>query len=151
MKTYVLTVSQSFPATHKNKGKPTGFIMKINNKTKLHAIRGNYELWKKRFEKIAAGEARLSVRVWTGSPYNYAKDGSKQEEVFSFDRRDGIGLQKLQFDIYLGWFIDDVDSDVNTSVLAANDGLNKEDFLEWFKEASFRDSMAIIHFTKFRY
>lgn len=70
MTTYVLTVSEFFPKTHNKAGLPTGFINAISNKTKLHTIRGNYDLWAKRFEKINKGEAVLSVRYWSGKPYN---------------------------------------------------------------------------------
>lgn len=141
-KTYVLTISQYFPKTHKRLEEETGFIRSIANHVKIHTIRANYELWKKRADKINAGEARLSVREWTGKPYQ-----SKQREVFVFEK---IGVEKLQLDI-LGWFIDDCDNDVDTSILAKNDGLSTEDFKEWFKKYDMKKPLAIIHFSDFRY
>lgn len=113
-------------------------------------MRGNYELWAKRAKKINKGKARLSVRVWSGKPYN-----SKQREVFAFEK---IGVEKVQLDV-LGWFIDDVDSDYTLEDFAKNDGLSVEDFKSWFKPKEsilgavsyFREPMAIIHFTDFRY
>jgi hypothetical protein len=151
MKTYVLTVSEFFPKTHNKTGLPTGFINSIGNKSKKHTIRGNYELWKKRFEKIDKGEACLSIRYWTGKPYN-----SPQKEVFNLTKTDGIGVQKLK-----SW---DLLHDrayclnanknvlpVGTDELAKNDGLTPSDFKEWFKKYDLSKPMAIIHFTSFRY
>ena len=49
MITYVLTVSQKFPTTHKKAGQSTGFPLAIKHYDKIHTIRGNYDLWAKRF------------------------------------------------------------------------------------------------------
>jgi len=141
-KIYVLTVSEFFPRKHNKAGLPTGFINSISSLKKIHTIRDNYEWWANRADKINNGEAVLSVRCWTGKPYN-----SKQREVFVFER---IGVEKLQLDP-LGWFINDIDHDVTTEQLAINDGLNIEDFKNWFKGADFTIPKAIIHFTNFRY
>lgn len=120
----------------------TGGLNAISIFSKIHTIRANYELWKKRSEKINKGEAVLSVRYWTGKPYN-----SKQREVFVFEK---IGVEKIQLDA-LGWFIDDIDSDYTTKEFAKNDGLSVEDFKSWFKGCDFSKPMAIIHFSDFRY
>ncbi len=100
--TYVLTLSQTFPANHPRAGEETGFIPKFFGAVnglpcfhpKKHTIRGNYELWRKRFEKINKGEAVLSIRKWVGKPYGL---GSKLVEVKRLGREDGIGLQKMEF------------------------------------------------------
>lgn len=155
MKTYVLTVSEKFPKTHPKSGQPTNFPLSIKHYDKIHTIRGNYDLWAKRFEKINAGEAVLSVRVWEGKPYN-----SKQREIFRYDYRRKIGIEKLNMDTF------DVGRDENDEVflnfevgkamvsadlLAKNDGLSYEDFENWFKGYDFSKPMAVIHFTDFRY
>ena len=44
MKTYVLTLSKSFPRTHARTGEPTEFREKLLKKGKIHTIRANYEL-----------------------------------------------------------------------------------------------------------
>lgn len=158
MKTYVLTVSEFFPKTHNKAGLPTGFINAIDNKSKKHTIRGNYYLWKKRFDKIEKGEACLSIRYWTGKPYN-----STQKEVFNLTNTDGIGLEKIEFeemimttqeviktkhkDGYKIWKADISELDV----LSKNDGLTLPDFKEWFTKYDLSKPMAIIHFTSFRY
>ena len=160
MKTYVIILSDSFPASHAMYGKPTYFMEKFlvypGMLRKLHTIRANYALWRKRFEKIDAGEACLSVREWMGAPYR-----SKQREIARLTKEDGIGIQKLRIKpfqqhlnsvVYLQPFIyDETTMPVNEVTLANNDGLSLEDWKEWFKDYDFSKPLAIIHFTKFRY
>jgi hypothetical protein len=144
MTIYVLTVSEFFPKTHKKAGKPTGFPLAIKQYDKIHTIRGNYDLWAKRFEKINKGEAILSVRIWSDKPYQ-----SKQVEIFRFDKSQGIGLQKLnQPNNFV--FADINEKQIDWELVAKNDGLSFEDFCDWFKVRS-EKPMAIIHFTGFRY
>lgn len=149
MKTYVLTLSHSFPANHAMHGKPTYFREKFLGTPgmlrKLHTIRANYSLWAKRFEKIAAGDACLSVREWMDAPYR-----SKQREIARLTKDDGIGLQCLRFD--KSRFLPHVNyKSVGIGNLANNDGLSLEDWKEWFKNYDLSKPLAIIHFTKFRY
>ena len=156
MKTYVLTLSHSFPANHAMHGKPTYFREKFLGTPgmlrKLHTIRANYTLWAKRFEKIAAGEACLTVREWTDAPYR-----SKQKELARLTHEDGIGIQKLQLEVADKLFgkyharIDDGCGSASIIELATNDGLSLEDWKEWFKNYDISKPLAIIHFTKFRY
>jgi hypothetical protein len=145
MKTYVLTISEKFPKTHPKSGEPTNFLLSIKYYDKIHTIRGNYDLWSKRFEKINAGEAVLSVRVWEGKPYN-----SKQREIFRYDYRRNIGIEKVTFRDYL-YDINVNGSSVDVDDLAKNDGLSYADFEHWFKGYDFSKPMAVIHFTDFRY
>lgn len=150
MKTYVLTLSRSFPANHEMHGKPTYFREKFLGTPgmlrKLHTIRANYTLWAKRFEKIAAGDACLSVREWMGAPYR-----SKQREVARLTKDDGVGLQKLTF--FSGRIIYPTVGKYQPSVkeIANNDGLHATDWVNWFKNYDLSKPLAIIHFTKFRY
>lgn len=90
LKTYVIMISKYFPATHQKKGLETNFETKINEGTKIHTIRLNYELWKYRVNRINEHLAFLSMRQWTGSPYNYQSDGSKQIEINQFFK---LGIQ----------------------------------------------------------
>ncbi len=163
-KTYYLTLSQVFPTTHIKAGEKTGFEPKLMAALinmpcypkKIHTIRANYEFWRKRFEKIEAGEAILSIRQWVGKPY---REGSTQKEITRLTREDGIGMQKLEIvkAKYQGremWltYIDGVQQDALTSHgLANNDGLDSEDWVDWFKDYDTKKPLAIIHFTKFRY
>ena len=158
MKTYVLTLSQNFPVTHSKAGQPTFFKDKMHAAithndeywNKLHTIRANYPLWKKRFEQINRGEACLSIRQWTGKPY-----ASKQVEIARLTKEDGIGIQMLTF------YNNDIDQfnlpEINNDHtwhledIAENDGLDIFSWLDWFKDYDLSQPMAIIHFTKFRY
>ena len=104
MKTYVLMLSQFFPAYHPKAGSSTDFKNKLQAAlngwsdltfAKLHTIRANYPLWKKRFEQIERGEACLSIRQWSGKPY-----ASKQVEIARLTKDDGIGLQNQKAPTY---------------------------------------------------
>lgn len=151
MKTYVLTLSKAFPATHPRKGEPTGF-REAFSKTKLHTIRANYTLWLKRIAEVQRGEVVLSVRQWSGKPY-----ASKQELIANLTKDDGVGIQQLQLEVADKLFgiyharIDDGCGSASIIELATNDGLSLEDWKEWFKNYDLSKPLAIIHFTKFRY
>ena len=150
MKIYVITLSRSFLSGHKRAGDPTGFREKFLRKEKIHTIRGNYELWKARIEDVQKGEAVLSIREWTGAPYK-----SPQAEIARLTAADGVSVQRLE---WLGrWCLETVNGKTlletteKLSVLANNDGLELEDWLEWFKKADKAGPFAIIHFTGLRY
>ena len=160
MDKYVITLSQVFPVTHNRSGEPTGFkdkflaaIKQDGEWYKLHTIRANYELWKKRFEKIEKGEACLCIRQWSDKPYR-----SKQVEIARLTREDGIGLQELRIvnekykgrGIMLG-YVDGEQKNDFFHTLSQNDGLSFNDWLEWFKGYDFNKPLAIIHFTSMRY
>lgn len=151
MKTYVLIVSEKFPKGHNRSGQDTNFPLSIKHYDKIHTIRANYPLWKKRFEEIDKGLAILSVRVWLGKPYR-----SKQGEIFRYDKTKGIGIEEIKnlgIDNELAFYIstDRHLLPVNISELAKNDGLSEEDFKDWFSNYDLSKPMAIIHFTDFRY
>ena len=154
MKTYVITLSQHFPATHPRKGQITHFNAKLSSalwiarggisvgaKPKLHTIRANYPLWAKRFEQINRGEACLSIRQWTGKPY-----ASKQVEIARLTKEDGIGIQRLDLKE-----TDYISMIHHSKIYANNDGLSRREWIDWFKDYDLSQPMAIIHFTKFRY
>lgn len=157
MDTYVITLSQNFPAKHPRHGEPTDFRTKLlsaryrqeggtlytasDGKCKLHTIRANYPFWAKRFEKINAGEAVLSVRQWSGKPYH-----SKQIEIARLTKEDGIGIQRLDLKE-----TDYISMIHHSKIFANNDGLSRREWIDWFKDYDLSQPMAIIHFTKFRY
>lgn len=177
-RTYYLTLSQTFPATHPRKGEPTYFKEKTHNallwekgenvgyaltpsfavpdgkQLKLHTLRGNYDRWNKIFEQIYAGEACLSLRVWSGKPYR-----SKMIEIARLTKDDGIGIQKLEFKKAWGIMFPRYVTErpivrnmiVPTIRLAENDGLSYDDWLAWFESYDLSKPLAIIHFTNFRY
>lgn len=160
MKTYYLTLSRVFPTTHARAGEPTMFEKNAfrlpsvldgpETFYKKHTIRANYEFWRERFEKIAAGEACLSIREWVGKPYG---KGSTMREIVRLTRECGIGIQKLEFkDIGKGFNAAVIDGKPwPRETLANNDGLSLQDWREWFKGYDLTKPMAIIHFTNYRY
>lgn len=145
MKTYVITVSEFFPKNHFRTGERTHFQSSIKHHNKIHTIRANYELWRKRFKKIDKGEACLSIRVWEGKPY-----ASKQREIFRYEKTDGIGLEKLDASNLIFAIIEDK-RNICWDDIAKNDGLTFMDFVNWFKTYDKTKPLAIVHFTNFRY
>lgn len=146
MKTFVLTVSKQFPKTHNKSGKDTRFVYNIqrlfsNDCEKIHTLRANYELWRKRAKEINEGKAILSIRYWSDKPYN-----SKQVEICRLEK---IGVEKIE-DPTNFVFAQIGDRQINWETIAINDGLSFDDFCEWFKVRT-KTPMAIIHFTNFRY
>lgn len=171
MITYVLTLSQSFPSTHRRPGEPTNFKSALGNalmcarcrkkpkgmcmgecvagSIKRHTIRSNYDFWAKRFEKIEAGKAVLSIRQWVGKPYG---KGSTQKEIAILTKDDGIGIQRLEFENGSIWHpLIDGRSPYYPSEIAERDGLSLTDWLDWFRSYDLTKPMAIIHFTNYRY
>lgn len=128
-------------------GENTHFPENILNGGKIHTLRDNYEYWKLRISQVQRGEAVLSVRYWSGKPYN-----SKQVEICKLDKKSRVGIQLLQM-TPLGWFIDGCDTDFTIKDFAKNDGLSPKDFSEWFRgKITFdMEPIGIIHFTNFRY
>lgn len=141
MKTFVLTISEYFLSGHPRAGEPTTFCEKIGS-VKIHTIRPNFGLWQKRFSEIEAGRACLSVRQWTGKPYR-----SPQKELLRLDRSNGIGIQRVDFS-QSSLMVDGIQFDFET--VAKNDGLLPDDFAHWFS-ANPKESLAMIHFTDWRY
>ena len=173
MKTYVITLSQTFPVTHPKAGLQTFFKTKLEQtnvipfdetnrkpvpdgqpQLKRHTIRANDPLWRKRFDEIEKGVACLSIRQWTGKPY-----ASKQIEIGRLTKNDGIGIQKMEFltpkdgyteDAFV-WIAGRVFRYDERERIAHNDGLTLDDWESWFAGYDKTQPLAIIHFTKFRY
>ena len=154
MKTYVIILSKNFMKGHPKAGQLTMFREKFLNKEKLHTIRGNYALWKKRLDEVQEGKALLSIREWEGLPYK-----SKQVEIAKITSINCCGVQMICMDkinanqIY--WNIDSKRTAQQLDEVAKNDGLTIDDFRKWFfPKESEKDSFfegCIIHFTPFRY
>lgn len=145
MKTYVITLSEKFPTTHTRKGQETDFRRLFLNGNKIHTIRANFPLWEKRIAQIQKGEAVLSVRQWTGKPYQ-----SKQVEIARLTAEDGVGIQELKLtDLSRPTTING--QRIELPLLAKNDGLSFNDWFNWFIGYDLSKPLAIIHFTKFRY
>lgn len=165
MKTYVITLSQRFLSKHSRAGQPTDFanLFEIgqhlnpaeleNHKHKIHTMRAKYLLWKKRIDEVVKGEAILSIRQWTGRPYF-----SPQIKLADLTAEDGVGIQMFEFipdgDGSILWNRFSIDGKrvcPPIEDIAGHDGLSYEDWRDWFKGYDLSETLAIIHFTKFRY
>ena len=174
MKTYVITLSRHFLVNHKRAGEETHFkekfllgqscpdcstpqdlsginisdcnsCVKACSFPKIHTIRANYPLWKKRIKEVQEGRAALSIRQWTDKPYK-----SKQVEIATLTAESGVGIQLMELTNDLSECIVGGHRYSYVSV-AKNDGLHPADWLDWFSCYDLSKPMAIIHFTKFRY
>ena len=153
-KKIIITLSRVFPVTHSRRGEPTGFASKLASGEKKHTIRSNYDLWKVNAEKMERGKFYLSIRQWSGRPYN-----SPQVEIAQ--RHNPIGVQPVE--LYYHTDNDTITAkidgrewlDADCYTLAKNDGLSVQDFKEWFfgqhPKADKVFYGVIIHFTDFRY
>lgn len=175
IKRYRLSISRTFPMTHPRKGDDTFFIEKIKRKQcnmfldeccnndcnisgegiKLHTIRGNYPRWEKIMADVQAGRAVIELFYWSDKPYR-----STQVVFVTLDKNSGCGVQELDLSVFnmFGLCMIMFNTEysrgarqISTKSLIKNDGLSVQDFRDWFKKADLSESMAIIHFGKFRY
>lgn len=146
-------ISSHFPKSHTRAGQLTFFIDEILKVRKIHTIRDNFDLWKKRVDEVNKGEAIISIRTWEGLPYR-----SKQIEKLQLTKHSGCGVELITMYKHSE---NEIVYSINSKnlealyIIARNDGLQLEDFRKWFfpewkgKEQYFKG--AIIHFTNFRY
>lgn len=150
MKTFILIVSKQFPKTHVKSGEPTHFKEKILNGEKIHTIRNNTPYWSKIVKEVNKGNARLSVREWSGKPYR-----SEQVEIAEYFQ---LGFQEVLLGRATGIISHHLQDKgvaariVPINKIAKNDGLKPDDFFNWFP-TMFKNPIigCIIHFTDFRY
>lgn len=154
MKTYILMLSRVFPKGHPCEGKPTGFREKKEEGVKKHTIRSNAELWERHAAEINAGRAVLSVRQWSGRPY---EKGSRQIEIA---RHTELGTQRVTLDFHAPWNkavgVHQDSGDIHYPCfldVARNDGLSADDFVAWFMNTGKGPVLngVILHFTDMRY
>lgn len=176
IKRYRLGVSRFFPTTHPRKRQRTFFVEKIKltlnhafedadpefdicSHPKIHTIRGNYNLWKKRIDEVQEGRAVIELFYWAGKPYTKDKNGIGQVVFATLDKDSGCGIQKLEIqDSMINGALKSNDvvmlgekESVLMSTIAQNDGLSLQDFKDWFKKYDLTEPMVIIYFTNFRY
>ena len=146
-KKVVVMLSTTFPVGHSKAGEPTEFAQSILDGTKIHTIRADKKwLWKKRTDDVNAGKKYVSVREWTGRPYN-----SEHKKIAAFDH---VGLQTITItnsSTGAQCWIDE--KEVPIYEVAKNDGCSVDDFLEFMFLGSKSNIFegVVIHFTDFRY
>lgn len=143
-------LSKAFPRKHISFGKETDFQKKLENQEKIHTIRGNFELWKHNIDKIRNGSFFLSIRQWAGRAY-----WSKQVEIKEYK---DVGYERItmMYNPETGKLKAVIGGKAyeNVEEIAKNDGLELNDFIDWFfGQGTGRTFFqgVIIHFTKFRY
>ena len=141
-------LSKTFFPQHPKAGEPTEFREKVLTGTKRHTCRCNYDYWKTRIETLKKRHGILSLRQWSGKPY---QKGSTQEPILDI-AASLIDVQQLVMtrkkldepeyvEVEPGLYqprpaydyearIDGEPYDVE--FVAKNDGLSLEDFKEWF-------------------
>jgi hypothetical protein len=194
IKIYRMSLSRVFPAKHPRAGECTYFHKKLcktlcvltaencNEKVwqlvrngKLHTIRANYPLWKKRIDEVTGGKAVLVIYQWNGKPYS--ADGNTNlfifgtsavkdfiDELMELEKYQsalpildsGLGVQKALFipELQIVAVGNEEEGEVHStgySEIATNDGLSLVDFKAWFQDYDLNKPMAIIQLTNFRY
>lgn len=157
-KKVVVMLSTVFQKGHPKEGKPTGFKDSFLGGRKIHTLRLDTKgKWAKDIKDVQEGRKYISVRQWTGRPYN-----SEQEEIGKLvegGNTNGMGLQHFA----LKWrkVADKVVASISVdghlipiSEVAAHDGLSEADFLAMFVDKRTDEGCTqgvVIQFTKFRY
>jgi hypothetical protein len=136
-------MSKYFPKTHPAAGEETRFVESILNGTKTTTIRGKYENWKNKASEVNEGKAILSIRYWTGSPYNYKNDNSKQKE---FARCTKLSTDRVFVTNDHNGFEMSVESKycdrLRESEIIKNEGFKKDShFYDWFPQEEFSGIM----------
>jgi len=136
----VLTFSRTFPKYHPRNGEGTCFIQKILKSilpidTDSQVAGFDLRDYEPKFHTVRAGNRwkvgdKFSPRVWSGKPY-----ASKQIAIAP-----DIEVKKVFRIVTDGvlWYIDNQPAiSEKIKCVAKNDGLEYEDFLEWFKMKPF--------------
>lgn len=151
-KRVIVILSSRFPAYHPKNGLETHFRDNLLTR-KIHTIRAGYDRWKHNLDKVKDGDFMLSVREWSGRPYD-----SPQREIVSL--KESVGYQRISmsYDPRSGELKAVIDGRPFTDIktLAANDGLSLEDFRAFIFGATRTEDKqlfqgVIVHFTDFRY
>lgn len=150
-KRITISLSKTFPKTHKRAGAQAGFVGNINKGVKIHTIRTGYERWRHNLDKVANGSHMVSLRQWAGVPYR-----SPQEEIALLHE---VGYERLtmQYDRDTGKVKAIINGRqyLDVKKLVQDDGLSWDDFLDYFFGKGAHNATlfqgVIIHFTKFRY
>ena len=109
-------------------------------------MRENAELWMPRIAEVQRGEAELSLRYWSGKPYC-----SPQIEFGRLGKEDGISYQLIEFNGDIMTPTIDHWIQPAPEEIAKNDGLQFDDWCDWFEGYDLFKEMVIINLCNFRY
>lgn len=144
-KRHILVVDNKFPKWHSKSGEPTHFDSKIvgtNNGRKIHEICSGLNDWLAIAHEVNSGNAELMVCY---------------SEVFGCDllnipicHVDKINIQQAYFPATPEKGLKVEDRLVPISEVAINEGLTRDDLVEWYQFFT-GQHVYIIHFTHFTY
>lgn len=136
----VITFSTHFPKYHAKAGQPTFFVEAFYNSLSLENNQQHYAMgiditdnvgWAKN-HTIRKGNRwkvgdKFSPRIWSGVPYN-----SKQIILCDDIEINRLWSLEVKDDTY--FYLNDIRIGLNEiNHIAENDGLRREDLLDWFK------------------
>lgn len=151
----VLTFSRHFPKGHPKAGQPTWFVNKVWNgfRREDYSLPASYYQWVKNFpfdseeylkavnsilvqgtkhhtiragSRFSPGE-KASLRVWSDKPYR-----SKQIEFAQVEVKKVWSIEIVISHTWWSFKIDGKFFGGNVSTIAGNDGLELQDFIDWF-------------------
>lgn len=144
-----IMLSKTFFPQHYRAGQPTGFAELVRKGVKRHTCRANYDYWKDRIATLQKRNGTLSLRQWSGKPY---EKGSHTERILdvpasmvevqrlvlmrtpsediepTYEEHDGTFVRVQGYEYTAE--VEGHPCDVGT--IAKNDGLSLEDFKAWF-------------------
>lgn len=170
-------LSKTFFPQHPKAGEATHFAKKVIHGEKRHTCRCNYDYWHERITKVQERGGVLSLRQWSGRPY---EKGSTQERIMDVPasmvevQRLVMSRQSNKYKERKGsvfepsaeyrYFAEVDGTPIDVAEIAKNDGLTLEDFKAWFNPVfdEYEDkhgtgirasalTFAVIQFTTFRY
>lgn len=148
-KKVVVMLSTTFPIGHARAKQPTGFSESLLQGRKIHTIRMDEKgLWEKRCNEINAGKKYISIREWTGRPYNSEQRIIKEIQKVSLQK---IIIIRQDENLEPKCYVDGKQIPIEN--VAANDGLSKDDFISFMFygiKGQIFDGV-IIQFTDFKY
>lgn len=81
MKTYVIILSKTFPKSHPLSGQETGFGSSFKSGQKIHTVRGNYPMWKKRFEEVQERDCCFVCQRMDGHAVQKPSEGTSEADI----------------------------------------------------------------------
>ncbi len=141
-------LSKTFFPQHPKAGEPTHFAEKVKNGTKRHTCRCNYDYWKDRIARLQERGGVLSLRQWSGKPY---EKGTTQERIMDVpasmievqqlvmirrrtDEPEYVEVEPERCERRQGYeYFARVEGEpYDVEFIAKNDGLTLADFKDWF-------------------
>lgn len=141
----ILIIPQLYPDWHPKAGLPTHFgsaILSRNRRNKIHQMVFYDQHWMQAEQEVRRGKSQLHIC------YSQLKGNRLINTLIC--RKQTMTVQIGQLPAFLEDGICVSSRMVSLDEFAANEGLNKEDFIAWYAKSIQRE-FFIIHFTDFKY